>query len=109
MSQYLQILIDILVFKFYLVLIRQNSSINWNENSVAKNREAGIIIENEEIALYYAEVFFYDRNLGPMKEKEPVSSFEDFLAEYKNPSFIVLIYGITFALVGRDWRKRKWT
>ena len=85
------------------------SSINWNENSVTKNREAGLIITNEEIALYYAEVFFYDWNLGPMKEKEPVSSFEDFLAEYKNPSFIVLIYGMTFALVGRDWRKRKWT
>ena len=49
------------------------------------------------------------RNLGPPTEKEPVSSFEDFLAEYKNPSFIVLIYGMTFALVGRDWRKRKWT
>ena len=85
------------------------SSINWNENSVTKNREAGIIIENEEIALYYAEVFFYDWSLGPMDEKESVSSFEDFLAEYKNPSFIVIIYGMTFALVGRDWRKRKWT
>lgn len=85
------------------------SSINWNENSVTRNREAGIIIENEEIALYYAEVFFYDWNLGPPTEKEQVSSFEDFLAEYKNPSFIVIIYGMTFALVGRDWRKRKWT
>jgi hypothetical protein len=47
--------------------------------------------------------------LGPPTEKELVSSFEDFLAEYKNPSFIVLIYGMTFVLVGRDWRKRKWT
>jgi len=84
------------------------SSINWNENSVTRNREAGIIIENEEIALYYADVFFYDWNLGPPTEKEQVSSFEDFLTEYKNPSFIVLIYGLTFALVGRDWRKRKW-
>ena len=41
------------------------SSINWNENSVTRNRETGIIIHNKEIACYYAEVFFYDWNLAP--------------------------------------------
>jgi len=40
------------------------SSINWNENSVRNNREVGIIIENESIARYYADVFFYDWNYG---------------------------------------------
>jgi len=35
------------------------ASINWNENSVIRNREAGIIIENEEMAQYYTEVFFF--------------------------------------------------
>jgi len=79
--------------------------INWNENSVTKNREAGIIIENEEIALYYAEVFFYDWALSQPEKQDS----EAFLAEFKNPSFIVIIYGMTFALVARDWRKRKWT
>ena len=54
-------------------------------------------------------MFFYDWSLGPMDVKESVSSFEDSLAEYKNQSLIVVIYGMTFALVGRDWRKRKWT
>jgi len=84
------------------------SSINWNENSVTMNREAGIIIKNQDIAKFYAEVFFYDWNLGPSIEKDNISPIKDFMTEYKNPIFIILIYSMTFALVGRDWRKRKW-
>ncbi|MEA1905460.1 MAG: phospholipase D-like domain-containing protein, partial [Euryarchaeota archaeon] len=36
------------------------SSINWNENSARNNREAGVIIENCDVAEFYTEVFFYD-------------------------------------------------
>jgi len=36
------------------------SSINWNENSAKNNREAGLIIENEDVAEFYTDVFFYD-------------------------------------------------
>ncbi len=36
------------------------SSINWNENSARNNREAGLIIENEDVAEFYTNVFFYD-------------------------------------------------
>ncbi len=36
------------------------SSINWNSNSVLQNREAGIIIENEEIGEYFSDVFLSD-------------------------------------------------
>jgi len=81
------------------------SSINWNENSLTRNREAGIIIENEEIASYYAEVFFYDWALSQPKLKDP----EFNLADYKNQLFIALIYGFTFAIIVRDWRKKRWT
>ena len=84
------------------------SSINWNENSVKKNREAGIIIENQDIALYYADVFYYDWNLGPPIGEDDEKSLSDSLGEYKNKGLIVVIYAMTFALVGRDWRKRKW-
>ncbi|MFO7678361.1 MAG: phospholipase D-like domain-containing protein [Thermoplasmatota archaeon] len=109
------------------------SSINWNENSVRRNREAGIIIKQEDVALYYADVFFYDWNLGLKKEidneeniteeesppddflqddefEETLSALKvsDFLTEYKNPSLIIFIYIVTFLLIGRDWRKRKW-
>jgi len=33
------------------------SSVNWNANSPAFNREAGVIVEHPEIAAYYARVF----------------------------------------------------
>lgn len=36
------------------------SSINWNYNSPNNNREAGIIIKNEESAEYFSEIFQYD-------------------------------------------------
>ena len=68
------------------------------------NREAGIIVEMEEIASYYAEVFFYDWYLQP---PEPVRQGITWEA-YKSHILVVLIYGFTFALVIRDWRKREW-
>jgi phosphatidylserine/phosphatidylglycerophosphate/cardiolipin synthase-like enzyme len=36
------------------------SSINWNRNSIARNRETGIIIESEEIGEHFARIFLYD-------------------------------------------------
>jgi len=38
------------------------SSINWNANSTAFNREAGVIIEHPAIAAYYTAVFLDDWN-----------------------------------------------
>jgi len=43
------------------------SSINWNANSPAFNREAGVIIEHPDIAAYYTRVFLDDWNAS--KEK----------------------------------------
>jgi PKD repeat protein len=42
------------------------SSINWNRNSAAQNREVGVIIENEEVAEYFTELFFWDYNEPPL-------------------------------------------
>lgn len=39
------------------------SSINWALGSVAKNRETGLLIENEEMARYYTSVFEFDWGL----------------------------------------------
>ncbi|WP_455392051.1 phospholipase D-like domain-containing protein [[Eubacterium] cellulosolvens] len=39
------------------------SSINWATGSVLYNREAGVIIENEQVAKFFTEIFFYDWNL----------------------------------------------
>ena len=87
------------------------SSINWNENSVTLNREAGMIIENKDIAGYYAEVFFFDWNLEKiifLKEKNN-SSEKNISVNYENTIYIVVIFTLTFALIARDWRKRRWT
>jgi len=40
------------------------SSINWGRSAVIENREAGVIIENRDVAEYFTNVFFYDWNAG---------------------------------------------
>lgn len=40
------------------------SSINWSENSPTNNREAGVIVENSQVANYYENVFWWDWNAG---------------------------------------------
>jgi cardiolipin synthase A/B len=80
------------------------SSINWNEQSVRKNREAGIIIENEEVATYYANVFFHDWSLDTSQESDIDFSW----ADYKYLVLIAVVICITVVLIARDWRKRKW-
>jgi phosphatidylserine/phosphatidylglycerophosphate/cardiolipin synthase-like enzyme len=83
------------------------SSINWNKNSVIRNREAGIIIESDEVAQFYADVFLYDWNLsGPIIQQQ----LKDLdIVDYKNTIYIGFIFTMTFILIVRDWRKRKWT
>jgi phosphatidylserine/phosphatidylglycerophosphate/cardiolipin synthase-like enzyme len=39
------------------------SSINWATGSVIHNREAGVIVENKEVARFFTEIFNYDWNL----------------------------------------------
>lgn len=42
------------------------SSINWNRNSVTQNREAGVIIESEDVAEYFTQIFLWDWNEPPI-------------------------------------------
>jgi len=84
------------------------SSINWNENSVMRNREIGVIIKDNEVAQYYADVFFYDWNLRSPKQQKK-EEYKDVQADYKNTIYIIIIFTMTFALIARDWRKRQWT
>ncbi|HWR64084.1 MAG TPA: phospholipase D-like domain-containing protein [Candidatus Thermoplasmatota archaeon] len=81
------------------------SSINWNEQSVRKNREAGILIKNQEAASYYTTVFLSDWNLEPYKKRASVFSW----ADYKYLVLIAVVVCITLVFIVRDWRKRKWT
>ncbi|MCJ2563476.1 MAG: phospholipase D-like domain-containing protein, partial [Candidatus Thermoplasmatota archaeon] len=36
------------------------SSLNWNHNSFTRNREAGLILKNEQIAVYFERIFMHD-------------------------------------------------
>jgi phosphatidylserine/phosphatidylglycerophosphate/cardiolipin synthase-like enzyme len=45
------------------------TSLNWNANSI-HNREAGVIVENEEIASFYEDVFFHDWDVSVREEQE---------------------------------------
>jgi phosphatidylserine/phosphatidylglycerophosphate/cardiolipin synthase-like enzyme len=40
------------------------SSINYSDGSISENREAGVIIENEEVAQWYQNVYDFDWGLG---------------------------------------------
>jgi len=83
------------------------SSINWNENSVMRNREVGIIVNDCDVANYYKNIFFYDWNLSaPNVQKQKEETVE---VDNKNTIYIIIIYTLTFALIARDWRKRQWT
>ena len=65
------------------------ASLNWNANSV-HNREAGVIVENEEIASFYEDVFLHDWDKS-VKEGEQ--------KENKSGTFLIKIAWVTLTLV----------
>jgi cardiolipin synthase A/B len=88
------------------------SSINWNDNSFMNNRETGVIIECENIAKYYADVFLYDWTLNvTFKKDNTIIKSETPVLETNNQNmiYIIVIYAFTFLIIAQDWRKRKWT
>ena len=84
------------------------SSINWNENSIRNNREAGIIIDSEEIATYYSKVFFYDWTLEEPQPTAYQAVLQTLQLETQHLVLIAFIYSTVIFLVIRDWRARKW-
>jgi cardiolipin synthase len=52
------------------------ASLNWNANSIY-NREAGVIVENEEITSFYEDVFFHDWNVSVKGEQEGEEGSEE--------------------------------
>ncbi|HDM66770.1 MAG TPA: hypothetical protein ENG62_00060, partial [Thermoplasmatales archaeon] len=81
------------------------SSINWNKYSVLDNREIGVIIENPSVASYYADVFLYDWGLHMPKKEFHEESSED---SNQNTIYILSIFTLTFMVIIRDWRRRRW-
>jgi len=63
------------------------SSINWNENSARNNREAGLIIENEDVAEFYTDVFFYDWWNGAFHPRASFTYYPDHPVVDQNITF----------------------
>ncbi|MFW9810193.1 MAG: phosphatidylserine/phosphatidylglycerophosphate/cardiolipin synthase family protein [Candidatus Thorarchaeota archaeon] len=53
------------------------SSINYSDNSIENNREAGVIIENEDITRWYQEVFDYDWGIADFDHINDVNLYWD--------------------------------
>lgn len=53
------------------------SSINYSDGSISSNREAGVIIENEDVAKWYLEVYDYDWGLADADEMSFVNLYWD--------------------------------
>ncbi|MHA1930850.1 MAG: phospholipase D-like domain-containing protein [Candidatus Thorarchaeota archaeon] len=53
------------------------SSINYSDNSIENNREAGVIIENEEVAQWYQDIYDFDWGIGDSDAMEEVNVYWD--------------------------------
>ena len=73
------------------------TSLNWNANSIY-NREAGVIVENEEIASFFEEVFFHDWNVSVNGEAEGIATGKEAEREGR-PSVKMKVVGIAVTLI----------
>jgi phosphatidylserine/phosphatidylglycerophosphate/cardiolipin synthase-like enzyme len=53
------------------------SSINYSDNSISNNREAGVIIENEDVAQWFSQVYDYDWAIASCEELDEVNLYWD--------------------------------
>ena len=77
------------------------SSINWNENSPKNNREVGVVVHDEKVAGYFADVFETDWNAGADKDEQGDADATptDYALEIV---IIVVVSGIGIWLVRRE-------
>ncbi len=68
-------------------------SINWSPTSVKNNREAGLIIENEQVAQYYTQLFLNDWN-----GCKPFNQSSSFSSSYSEPGVSPLPAGTDYEL-----------
>ncbi len=53
------------------------SSINYSDGSITANREAGVIIENEDVASWYQDVYDFDWSIADVSETTEVNLYWD--------------------------------
>jgi len=79
------------------------TSLNWNANSIY-NREAGVIVENEEIASFYEDVFFHDWDKSVNEWEQKENKGETFLIKIAWVALTLVISFVIFRVV--KWYKR---
>ena len=73
------------------------TSLNWNANSIY-NREAGVIVENEEIASFFEDVFFHDWNVSVNGEPGGIATGEEAEREERT-SVKMKVVGVAVTLI----------
>ncbi|WEU39731.1 MAG: phospholipase D-like domain-containing protein [Candidatus Odinarchaeum yellowstonii] len=76
------------------------SSINWSYESLTQNREAGVIIESEEVAQFYLEIFNYDWSVA-----EQLLSSSNIPIEYIGIGSIIVVVIAVIAVFLKKPRK----
>jgi phosphatidylserine/phosphatidylglycerophosphate/cardiolipin synthase-like enzyme len=69
------------------------SSINYSDNSIENNREAGVIIENEDVAQWYQEIFDFDWSIADFDHIGDVNLYWDPNIPTSSSSIDVTVYG----------------
>ncbi|NWF94591.1 MAG: hypothetical protein HXY34_00440 [Candidatus Thorarchaeota archaeon] len=73
-----------------LVLV---SSINYSQGSITENREAGVIIENENVAQWFGEVFDYDWAIADCDVQDSVNLYWSPNIPRSTDAIKVTVYG----------------
>ena len=79
------------------------TSLNWNANSIY-NREAGVIVENDEMASFYEDVFFHDWNKSVNEGEQKENKGGTFLIKIAWVALTLVISFVIFRVV--KWYKR---
>ncbi len=69
------------------------SSINYSDNSIENNREAGVIIENADVAQWYLDVFDYDWGIADFDHIGDVNLYWSPNIPTSSSSIDVTVYG----------------
>jgi phosphatidylserine/phosphatidylglycerophosphate/cardiolipin synthase-like enzyme len=69
------------------------SSINYSEGSISRNREAGVIIENKDVAQWYLEVYDFDWSIGDCDVTDEVNLYWDPNIPTNASEINVTVYG----------------
>ncbi|MFW9838457.1 MAG: phospholipase D-like domain-containing protein [Candidatus Thorarchaeota archaeon] len=69
------------------------SSINYSDNSIENNREAGVIIENEDVAQWYLDVFDFDWSIADFDHINFVNLYWSPNIPTSATSIDVIVYG----------------